>query len=330
MINFPAWIVRDREGGVAATLEHVGTELLDDLDTTVRVRYSSINYKDALVLHGRPGVVRRTPLIAGIDLVGEVVDSRNERWHPGDLVTLNGAGLGEERHGGLAGIARVDGTDVVAVPETFTPLQAAAIGTAGFTAALSLIALERHGLEPDDGPVLVTGSGGGAGSIAIALLSHSGYRVTAATGRPEQLRDRLDALGADAIIDRRELEAQTRPLGPKRWAGVVDAAGGPILAGALAELRPGGAAAAFGLAASAKLPITVLPFILRGVALFGIDSVHTAPSLRRDAWRRLSRDLDPALLDDVTRVVPLVRAKDAAAELLEGHGTGRIVVDIAD
>ncbi len=327
MTTFPAWIVR--EDGAGATLEELDTALLDDLDTTVRVRYSSINYKDALALHGRPGVVRRTPLVVGIDLTGEVVASRHPRWKAGDVVTLDGAGLGEDLHGGLAGMARVAGDDLVAVPEVFTARQAAAIGTAGFTAALALLALERHGLAPTDGPVLVTGAGGGTGGLAVALLHHAGYQVVAATGRPDQLRDRLTALGAADVVDRRELETQTRPLGPQRWAGVVDATGGTVLAGALATLRHGGAAAAFGLAGGTRLATTVLPFILRGVALLGIDSVRTDPALRRAAWERLARDLDPARLDTLTRVVPLDQAKTAASTLLDGQGTGRTVVEVA-
>ncbi len=329
MTVFPAWVVREDDGTFAATLDDFDTSSLDDLDTTVRVRYSSINYKDALALHGRPGVVHRTPLVAGIDLTGEVVSSHHPRWRAGDVVTLNGAGLGEDLHGGLAGIAHVDGDDLVAVPDAFTPLQAAAIGTAGFTASLALLALERHGLSPTNGPVLVTGAGGGTGSISVALLSRSGYDVVAATGRPDPLRDRLTALGAADVIDRSELETQTRPLGRQRWAGVVDSAGGAVLAGTLATLRRGGAVAALGLAGGSQLATTVLPFILRGVALLGIDSVHTGPALRQTAWNRLARDLSPAHLDTLTRVVPLAQAKTAASALLKGHGTGRTVVEVA-
>lgn len=329
MTTFPGWIVREHDDATTATLEDLDEGVLDDLDTTVRVTYSDINYKDALALHGRPGIVRRTPLIAGIDLVGEVVESRHDRWRPGDPVTLNGAGLGEQLHGGLAAMARVNGDDLVRVPDAFTPAQAAAIGTAGFTAALALLAVEGHGLTPDDGPVLITGAGGGAGGIAVALLSRSGYRVVAATGRPEQLHERLTGLGAAEVIHRKELEAQTHPMGKQRWAGVIDSAGGTILAGALSTLRHGGVAAAFGNAAGARLPITVLPFILRGVALLGIDSVRASPVLRRAAWERLARDLDPVHLDALTRVVALEQARSAASELLEGHGTGRIVVQMA-
>jgi acrylyl-CoA reductase (NADPH) len=329
MTVFPAWVVRQHDGKNVAALEQVDEATLDDLDTSVRVWFSGINYKDALALHGRPGVVRRTPLVAGIDLVGEVVTSTHGRWAAGDIVTLNGAGLGEDLHGGLAGVARVHGDDLITVPDAFTSSQAAAIGTAGFTAAPSLLALERNGLRPEGGPVLVTGAGGGVGSIAIALLSNSGYEVVAATGRADALRGRLTALGAAEGIDRASLEAPGRPLGPQRWSGVIDSVGGTILANALASLNAGGVAAACGLAAGADLPTSVLPFILRGITLAGIDSVHTSPGLRHDAWELLAHHLDPRLLDGVTRIVDLADAQDAAAELLAGRGTGRTVVAIS-
>ena len=329
MTVFPAWVVRKGDRASSATLEQVEIHALDDLDTTVRVWFSGINYKDALALHGRPGVVRRHPLIAGIDLVGEVIVSTHGRWAPGDIVTLNGAGLGEDLNGGLAGVARVNGDDLIAVPDAFSPAQAAAIGTAGLTAALSLLALERHGLDPAAGPVLVTGAGGGVGSVAIALLSRSGYEVVAATGRGETLGDGLFALGATDVIDRASLEAPGRPLGTQRWSGVIDSVGGTILANALASLHAGGVAATCGLAAGSGLPTTVLPFILRGITLTGIDSVHITPALRHDAWELLANDLDPRLLDAVTRTVALADAQDAAAEFLDGRGTGRTVVAVS-
>lgn len=329
MTTFPGWIVRKIDGVNSAALEELDSSVLDDLDTTVRVWYSSINYKDALALHGRPGVIRRTPLIPGIDLTGQIIETSNEKWRPGDVVTLNGAGLGEELNGGLAALARVDGDNLIAVPASFNPAQAAAIGTAGFTAALSQLALEHHGLKPGQGPVLVTGAGGGSGSIAVSLLARSGYQVVAATGRPERLSERLRALGASDVINRRELEDQTRPLGRQRWAGVVDSVGGTVLAGALATLQGGGAVAAFGNAGGAQLSTTVLPFILRGVALLGIDSVRTGPALRQQAWDLLARSLDPIHLDAVVQTVPLAEARRTAAALLEGRGTGRTVVEIA-
>ena len=225
-------------------------------------------------------------------------------------------------------MARVNGDDLVAVPHEFTPAQAAAIGTAGFTASLSLLALERCGITPATGPVLVTGAGGGVGSVAVALLSHSGYEVVASTGRVDSLGDTLRALGASEVIDRDAVDGEGRPLGTARWGSVVDSVGGAILAGALATLKPNGVATTCGLTAGADLATTVLPFILRGITLTGIDSVHAAPPVRRLAWERLARDLDPHLLDSVTRTVPLASAQDAAAELLEGRGTGRIVVEV--
>ncbi|HLT67148.1 MAG TPA: MDR family oxidoreductase [Microbacterium sp.] len=326
---FPGWMIRKSDDGLAASLEQVSVDALDDLDTTVRVWFSSINYKDALALWGKPGVVRRTPLIPGIDFVGEVIETSHPGWKRGDVVISNGAGLGEELHGGLAEVARARGDDLVALPSEYTPAQAAAIGTAGFTAGLSLLALERHGLAPGDGPVLVTGAGGGAGSMAVALLNTAGYEVAAATGRPDALRDTLTDLGATTIIDRAELEGQTKPLAAQRWAGVVDAVGGSVLAGALAQVRQGGAVAAFGLAGGAQLPTTVLPFILRGVSLLGIDSVRAEPDLRRAAWDRLARHLKADPIDAVTRRVPLAEAKDAARDLIDGRGTGRTVVEVA-
>ncbi|MDI6410606.1 acryloyl-CoA reductase [Streptomyces albus] len=328
MTAFPGWIARETPDGLRTRLEELDSAILDDRDTTLRVHYSSINYKDALALHGRPGVLRRHPLVTGIDVTGEVLTSRHPRWSRGDLVTLNGAGLGEERHGGLAGLAAVDGADLVPVPEPFTPARAAAIGTAGFTAALSLLALRRHGLTPADGPVLVTGAGGGVGSVAVALLAASGHEVIAATGRPDALRGRLTRLGAAHIVGRAELDTGGKPLAAQRWAGVIDAVGGHLLAGALAGLRHSGTATTCGLAASATFPGNVMPFILRGVSLVGIDSVRTTPARRAAAWQLLARHLDPRLLDSVTRSVPLSAARDAATEVLAGHGTGRTVVDV--
>ncbi|WP_031469352.1 MDR family oxidoreductase [Sciscionella sediminilitoris] len=327
MTTFTGWIVRDTAEGRRARFEELDHGMLDDLDTTIRVHYSSVNYKDALALHGKPGVIRRYPLIPGIDVTGEILDSRHPRWQRGDLVTLDGAGLGEELHGGLATHAVVHGDDLVRVPEPFTPAYAAAIGTAGFTAALSLLALERHGLTPAAGPVLVTGAGGGVGSIALALLAGSGYEPVAATGRPESLGDRLTALGASSVLDRAELEGGGKPLARQRWAGVIDAVGGTVLAGALSGLHHSGIASTCGLAASAEYPGNVLPFILRGISLLGIDSVRTPVERREAAWQRLARDLDPDLLDAVTHTIPLAEAQDAAAEVLAGRGTGRIVVD---
>lgn len=346
MQSFPAWIVRrpeqaDGRGPATASLESLDTDALDPLvdasdesaadpglDTVVRVDYSSVNYKDALALAGRPGVVRRWPLIPGIDATGVVLESRGSRWRRGDVVTLNGAGLGESLHGGLAGRAHVDGSRLVAVPPTMTARQAAAIGTAGFTAMLAVLAIERHGVSPSDGPVLVTGAAGGVGSIAVALLARAGFDVTASTGRVATQSAFLADLGATTVIDRAELADPGKPLQTQRWAAVVDAVGGPTLVNAVAQLRHGGVAAACGLAQSADYVGTVLPYILRGVSLAGINSVEATADERRAAWDRLETDADLHLLDRLTSVVPLSAAREVADRVLEGHVRGRTVVEI--
>lgn len=246
---------------------------------------------------------------------------------------LNGAGTGEERHGGLAELAAVNGDDLVAVPTTFTPKQAAAIGTAGFTAALSLLALNRAGLTPERGPVLVTGAGGGVGSVALALLAGAGFEPHAVTGRPDALREQFTSLGATHVWSRDEVvvldkRGGVRALAPQRWAGVVDAVGGNILASALASLFQEGVATTCGLASGAQFPGNVMPFILRGVSLIGIDSVRTPPPRRLEAWELLGRALDPTLLDAVTRTVTLAEVQPVASQLLDGKGTGRTVVEV--
>lgn len=321
------WIVRRTDQGASCALEEFGDGFLDPADVAVEVAHSAINYKDALALHGRPGVVRRFPLVAGIDMVGEVVSSSHPSWHPGDTVGLFGAGQGEELHGGLATRVHLPGDKLVPVHAGFTTRQVAAMGTAGLTAALSVVALEAHGLGTSNGPVLVTGASGGVGSLAIHLLSQCGYQVVAATGRPEEHQARLRAAGASDIIHRDDVLTE-RPLASQRWAGVVDCVGGPILAGALAAVKEGGAVAASGLAASPELPTTVLPFILRGVCLLGINSVHVRQELRETVSELLSQHADPDFLDSITRTVPLAEAQDAARQLLDGKGTGRTVVDV--
>ncbi len=321
------WIVRRGDQGATCRLEDFDDDFLDDLDVVVEATHSAINYKDALALHGGPGVVRRFPLVAGIDTVGEVVSSGDPRWRAGDRVGLFGAGLGEELHGGLATRVHLPGDKLFHVPEKFDSRQVAAVGTSGITAGLSVVALEAHGVEPSEDPVLVTGASGGVGSMAIHLLSRCGYRVVAATGRPEEQEAFLRDAGAEHIIHRDELLTD-RPLATQRWAGVVDCVGGPILAGALASVKEGGAVAASGLAASPDLPTTVLPFILRGICLLGINSVHLRRELRTTVLDLLVQQADPSFLDSITRTVALADAQDAAGQLLEGMGTGRIVVDV--
>lgn len=296
---------------------------------TVDVEFSSLNYKDGLALAGRPGVAKIDPLIPGIDLVGTVQDSDDPRWSPGDRVVVNGWGIGETHHGGLSERARVSGDWLVALPDSISPSRAAAIGTAGFTAMLAVLALERGGAAAasQDGDILVTGAAGGVGSIAIALLSGIGHRVVASTGRLEET-DYLMSLGAAAVIDRDSLSEKGKPLQSQRWAGAIDSVGGHTLANVLAQTSYGGTVASCGLAASADLPATVMPFILRAVTLTGINSVFAPSALRAEAWGRLASDLDLDLLDSLTTTIALTDAAAHATEILDGRVRGRIVVDV--
>lgn len=296
-------------------------------DVVVDVSWSGLNYKDALAFAGNAGVARTSPLVPGIDVVGTVAESTNPAWKVGDRVLLNGAGAGETRHGGLAGRAVLDGTTLVATPSVFTDAHAAGIGTAGFTAMLAVLTLERHGIT--EGDVLVTGASGGLGMFAIALLARAGFTVTASTGRTEHAAD-LHALGATTVIERGELDREARPLESQRFAGVVDAVGGRSLATALTQVRQSGAAVACGNAASATLETTVMPFILRGVALLGVNATLIEPTLRQHAWHRLATDLDAGIIDRIAHPIPLAEARTAAAELLAGRVHGRLAVSIAD
>jgi acrylyl-CoA reductase (NADPH) len=305
----------------------------DDLmpgDVTVDVQYSSINFKDGLALAGKPGVIRKYPLTAGIDFVGTVASSDNAEWAVGDAVILNGWGVGETHEGGLAERARVSGQWLVPLPTGLNPEQAAAIGTAGFTAMLAVLALEKYGAlaapaSPAD--VLVTGASGGVGSIAIALLARAGHRVTASTGRLQE-EPYLRSLGAADIIDRHTLSEPGKPLQSQRWDAAIDSVGGHTLANVLAQTRYGGTVASCGLAQSGDLPATVMPFILRAVTLAGINSVQAPRELRLEAWRRLTTDLDLDLLGAMTTSIPLAEAPAAAARILAGQVRGRTVVDV--
>ena len=311
-------------------------------NVTVRVEYSSINYKDGLAITGHPGVARVWPLIVGVDLVGVVEqsaavsntrgsstgESTSERWMPGDRVILNGAGLGETHHGGLAERARISGDSLVLLPKEFSAKQAAAIGTAGFTAMLAVLALERGGITPDSGPVLVTGAAGGLGSIAIAVLAARGYRVHASTGRVEELGDYLRGLGATQLVDRATFVEPGKPLQRQRWAAAIDSVGSVTLANVLAQTNYGGVVASCGLAQGSDLSTTVMPFILRAVSLVGINSVEAPLALRNEAWRRLGTDLDLDLLDGMTETITLGEAFDAADRILAGKLHGRTVVDV--
>ena len=296
-------------------------------DVTVQVAWSTLNYKDGLAITGRSPVVRRFPMIPGIDFAGTVVASQHPAWHAGDQVLLNGWGVGETHYGGLAEKARVKGDWLVRLPAAFTPRQAMAIGTAGYTAMLCVLALEKHGIKPDDGEILVTGAGGGVGSVAIALLAKLGYQVVASTGRLAESAY-LTGLGAASVIDRAELAAPGKPLGKERWAGVVDTVGSHTLANACATTRYRGAVAACGLAGGMDFPSTVAPFILRGVTLYGIDSVMAPRPVREEAWARLARDLDVGRLEALTTEIGLAEAPAYAEKILAGQVRGRLVVRV--
>lgn len=296
-------------------------------DVTVAVEYSTLNYKDSLALTGAAPIVRKFPMVPGIDLAGTVTDSDHSGFAVGDRVLLNGYGVGERHWGGLAQQARVRGDWLVPVPEAFSTHQAMAIGTAGYTAMLCVMALEKHGLTPDRGPVLVTGAAGGVGSVAVALLAKLGHRVIASTGRPSEA-DYLTALGASEILPRTELSKDGMPMGKERWAGAVDAVGSHTLANVCAMTMYGGAVAACGLAQGPDLETTVLPFILRGISLLGIDSVQCPHPLRLEAWRRLAADLNPDLLAAMTTDIALSDAIATAGDQLDGRTRGRPVVDV--
>lgn len=327
MATFKAIRIDKAEGGQTARLvDFDETELMDG-NVTVRVEWSTINYKDGLAITGKAPVVRRFPMIPGVDFVGMVEASSSPEWKPGDRVILNGWGVGETHLGAYAEKARVRGEWLVPVPGGMTGREAMAIGTAGYTAMLAVMALERHGITPDRGPIVVTGAAGGVGSIAIALLAKLGFSVIASTGRPQE-EPYLRSLGASEIIERQELSAPGRPLGKERWAGGIDSVGGTTLANVLAMTRYGGAVAACGLAGGMDLPTTVAPFILRGVSLLGIDSVMCPQAIRREAWQRLATDLDRGRLQTMTSEIQLSEVLTTAPAILDGRIRGRIVVKI--
>ena len=297
-------------------------------DVDVRVEYSTVNYKDGLAVTGKAPVVRSWPLIPGIDFAGVVERSDHPGFTPGDRVVLNGWGVGETHNGGYAAKARVKGDWLVKLPHGLTAAQAMAIGTAGYTAMLCVLGLERQGVTPASGDIIVTGAAGGVGSVAIALLTRLGYRVIASTGRKETESGYLTGLGAAEVIDRADLAAPGRPLGKERWAGAVDAVGSHTLANVIAQTRYGGAVTACGLAQGMDLPASVAPFILRGVTLVGIDSVMAPTPRRIEAWSRLARDLDLGKLEAMTTRVTPADVPAVAARILEGQVRGRIVVDV--
>jgi acrylyl-CoA reductase (NADPH) len=318
-------LVLDKNPDFNAGVREVDDSFLPEGDVTIDVDYSTINYKDALAITNRSPVVRSWPMVAGVDGSGTVLASESGLWKPGDQVVLNGFGVGETHKGCLAERARLKSQWLIRRPERFTAKQAMAIGTAGYTAMLCVLALERHGVKAGDGEVLVTGATGGVGSTAIALLSKLGYHAVAATGKASE-EAYLKSLGAASIIDRAELASPGKPLQKERWSAVVDAVGSHTLANALAQTRYGGAVAACGLAQGMDLPGSVAPFILRGVSLVGVDSVMAPLALREKAWARLAQDLDPAKLEAITTEVALTDAIDAARRLMDGQVRGRIVV----
>jgi acrylyl-CoA reductase (NADPH) len=326
--TFKALVV-DRD---ADRKQSVGTRALttDDLmegDVVVRVRHSTVNYKDGLAITGKLPVVRHWPMIPGVDFCGEVVSSESAEFRPGDEVIGNGWGMGETHYGGYAGMARVKGEWLVKKPAAFSSADTMAIGTAGYTAMLCVMALERHGIEPSRGPVVVTGAAGGVGSVAVALLSKLGHHVIAVTGRKEE-HDYLSGLGAAEIIGREELTGDAKMLDRERWAGAVDAVGSKMLANVIAMTKSGGAVAACGNAAGMDLPTSVAPFILRGVSLLGINSVTLPKHLREEAWSRLASDLDRDKLRAMTKTIGFGEIKEMAERIAEGKVRGRVVVEI--
>jgi len=314
------------KGTTAALTQFDETELMEG-DVTVRVEWSTLNYKDGLAVTGKAPVVRRFPMIAGIDFAGTVERSSHPAWKAGDKVVANGWGMGETHLGAYAEKARVKGDWLVKLPDGMSTRDAMAIGTAGYTAMLSVMALQKHGLTPKDGPMVVTGAAGGVGSVAIALLSRLGFRVIASTGRASEA-DYLKKLGANEIIDRNELSAPAKPIAKERWAGGVDSVGSTTLANLLSMTKYRGAIAACGLAAGMDLPSSVAPFILRGVCLLGIDSVMCPIELRKQAWARLASELDHQKLSEITQEIGLSDVIDAGAKILAGQVRGRIVVKI--
>jgi acrylyl-CoA reductase (NADPH) len=325
--TFTAIRIDKAEKGTTVALTQFDEAELMEGDVTVRVEWSALNYKDGLAVTGKAPVVRRFPMIAGIDLAGTVERSSDPRWKPGDKVICTGWGMGETHLGAYAAKARVKGDWLVRLPEGMSARDAMAIGTAGYTAMLAVLALEKQGLAPDAGPVVVTGAAGGVGSVAIALLSKLGYHVIASTGRLSEagyLRD----LGAAEVIDRNELSGPAKPLAKERWAGGIDSVGSTTLANLLSMTKYRGAIAACGLAAGMDLPASVAPFILRGVCLLGIDSVMSPLELRKAAWNRLAVDLDSGKLAEITHEIGLDQVIDAGAKILAGQVRGRIVVKI--
>jgi len=326
--TFKAIRIDKADKGTTAALTQFDEAELMDGDVTVRVEWSTLNYKDGLALTGKAPVVRRFPMIAGIDFAGTVEQSSHSQWKAGDKVVCTGWGMGETHLGAYAEKARVKGDWLVALPQGLSARDAMAIGTAGFTAMLAVLALEKHGISPQSGPMVVTGAAGGVGSVATAVLAKLGYHVIASTGRMAEA-EYLRHLGAAEVIDRNELSGPAKPLAKERWAGGVDSVGSTTLANLLSMTKYGGAIAACGLAGGMDLPSSVAPFILRGVSLLGIDSVMCPVPQRQTAWQRLATDLDRAKLTEITKEILLAEALEWGAEILAGQVRGRVVVKIS-
>ncbi len=324
---FTGVLIEDDDAGYRASVADIDEAQLPDGDVTVQVGYSGLNYKDALAITGRGKIVRHFPMVPGIDLVGVVEQSSHADYRVGDRVVLNGWGVGERHWGGLAQKARLRGDWLVPLPEQFSPEQAMAIGTAGYTAMLCVLALERYGVTPDSGEIAVTGASGGVGSVATAVLSKLGYSVVAITGRPDEA-DYVTRLGAAEVIDRAQFAQPGKPLATERWAGAVDVVGSHTLANLCASTRYRGVVTACGLAGGMDLPATVAPFILRGVTLAGIDSVMCPRDERLTAWQRLGADLDPTKLGLIAQTIGLHEAIPTASQLLDGKLRGRVIVDV--
>ena len=322
-----AILINKDDSGYRAQMSQIEEQQLPEGDVLIQVDYSTLNYKDSLAITGASPVVRNFPMVPGIDFAGTVEHSDHADFKAGDQVVLNGFGVGEGHWGGLAQKARVKGDWLVPLPSAFTPKQAMTIGTAGYTAMLCVMALEQQGVNPDQGEILVTGAAGGVGSVAISLLAKLGYNVVASSGRPEE-KDYLLSLGATQVMDRNELSEKGRPLAKERWAGAIDVAGSHTLANICASMKYGGTVAACGLAQGYDLPATVMPFILRGVTLAGIDSVYRPKADRIAAWNRLAQDLDLTHLDAIMTEITLGQALETAQEQMQGLTRGRFVVNV--
>lgn len=326
---FKGILMEGSRGDQQVSLKSIDEAWLPEGDVSVDVAYSTLNYKDALAITGTAPIAKSYPMVPGIDLAGVVTESSNPEFKAGDEVVLNGWGVGEKHWGGLAQKARLSGDWLIPLPASFTARQAMAIGTAGYTAMLCVLALEKYGVTPDSGDILVTGATGGVGSVAVAILAKLGYSVTAVTGKLEE-ESYLRSLGAKQILDRAELSEPGKPLARETWAGAIDVAGGHVLAGVCAGMKYRGVVAACGLAAGMDFPATVAPFILRSVTLCGVDSVMAPKKDRLEAWERLAQDLSPELLDSMITEVPFDEAIEAASQFMDGTIRGRIVIPVAE